>query len=77
MIGVELVRDKKSKEPLSGQASKAVFQLGLKEGIILMITGSVIRINPALIISQEEANLGLEKLKKIFDTLEKDRLYQE
>ena len=77
MIGVELVRDKKSKEPLSGQATKALFQLGLKEGIILMITGSVIRINPALIISQEEANLGLEKLKKIFDTMEKDRLYQE
>ena len=77
MIGVELVRDKKSKEPLSGQAAKAVFHLGLEEGIILMITGSVIRINPALIISQEEANLGLEKLKKIFDTMEKDRLYQE
>jgi len=77
MIGVELVRDKESKEPLSGQAAKALFQLGLKEGILLMITGPVIRINPALIISQEEANLGLEKLKKIFDTLEKDRLYQE
>ena len=77
MIGVELVRDKKSKEPLSGQAVRAVFQLGLEEDIILMITGSVIRINPALIISQEEANLGLERLKKIFDTLEKDRLYQE
>jgi 4-aminobutyrate aminotransferase-like enzyme len=77
MIGVELVRDKKSKEPLSGKATKAVFQLGLQEGIILMITGPVIRINPALIISQEEANLGLEKLKKVFDTLEKDKLYQE
>jgi 4-aminobutyrate aminotransferase-like enzyme len=77
MIGVELVRDKKSREPLSAQATKAAFQLGLKEGIILMITGPVIRINPALVISQEEANIGLEKLKKIFDTLEKDRLYQE
>jgi 4-aminobutyrate aminotransferase-like enzyme len=77
MIGVELVRDKKSKEPLSGRATKAVFQMGLKEGIILMITGSVIRVNPALVITQEEANLGLEKLKKLFDTLEKERLYQE
>jgi 4-aminobutyrate aminotransferase-like enzyme len=77
MIGVELVRDKRSKEPLSKKAAKGLFQLGMQEGILLMITNSVIRINPALVISQEEANLGLERLKKIFDTLEKDRLYLE
>jgi 4-aminobutyrate aminotransferase-like enzyme len=77
MIGVELVRDKKTKEPLSGRAAKAFFQLALKEGMILMITNSVIRLNPALILSQEEGTLGLKKLKKIFDVLEKDKLYQE
>jgi 4-aminobutyrate aminotransferase-like enzyme len=77
MIGVELVRDKKSKEPLSSQAAKALFQLALEEGMILMITKSVIRVNPALILSQEEGNLGLEKLKKIFDVLEKNKLYLE
>ena len=77
MIGVELVRDKKSKEPLSGRAARALFQLALDEGMILMITNSVIRVNPALVLSREEANLGLAKLKKIFDTLERDRLYQE
>ena len=77
MIGVELVRDKKTKEPLSSRAAKALFQLALKEGMILMITNSVIRVNPALILSQEEGALGLEKLKKIFDVLEKDNLYRE
>ena len=77
MIGVELVRDKKTKEPLSSRATKALFQLALKEGMILMVTNSVIRVNPALILSQEEGALGLEKLKKIFDVLEKNKLYQE
>ena len=77
MIGVELVRDKQSKEPLSSRAAKAFFQLALKEGIILMITNSVIRVNPALILSREEGSLGLEKLKKVFETLERDKLYQE
>ena len=77
MIGVELVRDKKSKESLPGRATKALFQLALDERMILMVTNSVIRVNPALILSREEANLGLEKLKKVFDTLEKERLYQE
>jgi 4-aminobutyrate aminotransferase-like enzyme len=76
MIGVELVRNKKSKEPLSGQATMALFHLALEQEMILMITNSVIRINPALILSQEEANLGLEKLRKAFDTLGKGRLYQ-
>jgi len=77
MIGVELVRHKKTKEPLSSRATKALFQLALKEGMILMITNSVIRVNPALILTQEEGALGLEKLKKIFDVLERDKLYQE
>ena len=77
MIGVELVQDKKTREPLSGKAAKAFFQLALKEGMILMITNSVIRVNPALILSQEEAALGLEKLVKIFDALERDKLYRE
>ncbi len=76
MIGVELVRDKKSKEPWSGKAIKTFFQRALREGIILMITNSVIRINPALIITQDEANLGLQKIKKTFDTLEQDKIYQ-
>ncbi len=77
MIGVELVRDKTSKEPLSGGAAKALFQLALKEGVILMITNSVIRLNPALILSREEGELGLQKLKKVFETLEREKLYLE
>jgi 4-aminobutyrate aminotransferase-like enzyme len=77
MIGVELVRDKKSREPLSGRAARACFDLALKEGLILMITNSVIRVNPALILSREEALVGLEKLRTVFDILERDGLYQE
>ena len=77
MIGLELVRDKNSKEPLSGKATQALFQLGLKEGMILMITNSVIRINPALVISREEASRGLEKIRKVFDILERNGLYRE
>ena len=45
--------------------------------MILMITNSVIRVNPALILSREEGTLGLEKLKKIFDVLKRNKLYQE
>jgi len=75
LIGVELVRSRESKEPLSGRAGQAIFQLGLQEGIILMISSSALRINPALTLSSAEASLGLEKLKKIFDQVERERLH--
>lgn len=75
MIGVELVRDKKSRELLSTQASQALFQIGLKEGILLMISSSAIRINPALIISQQEAARGLEILDSVFGQIQKTKIH--
>lgn len=66
MIGVELVRDRKSRKPLSPQAAQAIFQIGLQERILLMITSSAIRINPALTLSREEAAEGVELLERIF-----------
>ena len=75
LIGVELVQDKKSKEPLSGRAGQAIFQLGLDAEIILMISSSALRINPALTISRQEADQGLEILEKIFDKVEQEKIY--
>ena len=75
LIGAELVRDKQSKEPLSGRASQAIFQLGLEAGIILMISSSALRINPALTISEQEAAHGLEILEKILDKVEQEKIH--
>ena len=75
MIGVELVRDKETKVPLSGQACQWVFHQGLREGILLMITSSSLRINPALTISQKEAEMGMEILKRIFDRICAEKVY--
>lgn len=66
MIGVELIRDPKSREPLSPKASQAIFQIALKERILLMITSSAIRVNPALTLSRKEAAEGIELLERIF-----------
>jgi len=75
MIGVELVRTKESRQRLSGQATQAVFQLGLREEIILMVSSSALRLNPALTISKEEISLGLDKLRTIFDQVEQKKLH--
>jgi hypothetical protein len=40
-----------------------------------MITNSAVRINPALVITQDEAGLGTEAIKRIFDAMERERLH--
>lgn len=75
MIGVELVRDKKSKQPLSSRACQWIFQEGLDAGIVLMISASALRINPALVISQSEAEKGFDILNAIFRKIEKNRIH--
>ncbi len=75
MIGLDLVRDKTSGEPWSAAACGEMFQNGLRDGIILMISSSALRINPALTITQEEAALALDKLKKLFDEAEEGKLF--
>jgi 4-aminobutyrate aminotransferase-like enzyme len=75
MIGLDLVRDKATGESWSAEACGELFQRGLQEGIILMISSSALRINPALTVTREEASLGLQTLEKLFEDAQRDRLF--
>lgn len=55
MIGVELVKDRKTKEPLDGKITRQLFHECLGRGLISMCYNPVIRINPPLVISEDEA----------------------
>ncbi len=72
MIGVELVADKKTKEPLEKKHTRRLFHECLDRGLISMCYGYNIRINPPLIISQDEALEGFQVLKDAILTIEKD-----
>jgi 4-aminobutyrate aminotransferase-like enzyme len=64
-IGVELVRDPESKEPLNAEG-KAIRDEGMKLGVIFGLSGvrpNVLKIKPPLIISQAECDEVLEKLQ--------------
>ncbi len=63
MLGVELVKDRKSKEPLSKEVTRALYQECLRRGLVAMCYAPVIRINPPLIITKDAALAGLD----IFD----------
>ena len=64
MIGVELVRDRKTKEPLPKPVCRAIFDEGLRRGVLAMSYGPCIRINPPLNIPADVALEGLDRLEE-------------
>jgi 4-aminobutyrate aminotransferase/(S)-3-amino-2-methylpropionate transaminase len=66
MIGVELVKDKKTKEPAVDEAKK-VRALCREKGVLVGLGGTlanVIRVQPPLVISAEQADRAAETIEK-------------
>ncbi len=59
MLGLDLVKDRATKEPISKDASKALFQECLRRGLVAMCYSPTVRINPPLVITEEQALAGL------------------
>ncbi|MDE2291536.1 MAG: aspartate aminotransferase family protein [Elusimicrobia bacterium] len=69
MIGVELVADRKTKEPLPKDRCRALFEEGLRRGLVTMAYSPVIRVNPPLNITQAQADEALDRLEACFTWL--------
>ena len=63
LIGVELVADRQTRQPLDRKVTMALFEECLTRGLITMCYGPVIRINPPLVITEREALQGLAILE--------------
>ncbi len=69
MIGIELVRDRKTKEPAKKEASQ-VLNKCFKKGLMILSCGeSTVRIMPPLVINREELDRGLEILSTVLKSL--------
>ncbi|QQG39494.1 MAG: aminotransferase class III-fold pyridoxal phosphate-dependent enzyme [Candidatus Aenigmatarchaeota archaeon] len=69
MIGIELVKDRKTKEP-AVDARHAVLCDATGKGLVLLPAGeSTIRICPPLIITKKQADTGLDILESCFEDL--------
>ncbi len=66
LIGVELVRDLKTKELLGKAVTELIFTECLKRGLIIMGYFPKIRINPALVITEAQAEAGVAILDEVF-----------
>ena len=62
MLGIELVKDRRTKEPLGKDVTRALYQECLRRGLVAMTYAPTIRINPPLIIREEVALAGLAML---------------
>lgn len=71
MLGVELVKDRTTKEPLQQEVTHALFQECLRRGLVAMCYSHVIRINPPLVITEGTALEGLAILDEAMGAIAK------
>ena len=69
-LGIELVKDRKSREPLDGALMKEVYGECLRRGLLAMSYTPHVRLQPALTIGRDAALEGLAILEEVFGWLE-------
>jgi len=69
LLGVELVADRNTKEPLPKKICDEIFQDGLRRGLLAMSYTHAIRLQPALTIDRETALTGLSLLREAIEAV--------
>jgi len=74
-LGIELVADKKTKEPLSRAVTRRIFDECVRRGLLTMSYAPSFRIQPALTIDHETAKNGIAVLREVFDEAKRTNLW--
>ena len=69
LIGVELVKDRRTREPLDKAVCARLFKDGLDHGLISMVYNPHFRVNPPLSMDRSTAETALEILEGTFARL--------
>ena len=72
--GIELVKDRKTKEPDSESASKLITYLMQNGVLMITVKGNVLRFQPPLVITRDQLDKALDTIEKGFSELEKGNL---
>ncbi|MDK2901882.1 MAG: 4-aminobutyrate aminotransferase [Thermosediminibacterales bacterium] len=73
-IGVEIIKDKNTKE-IGAEEVKSICKKAYKNGLALIyygIYGNVLRIHPPLILTKEQADIGLDIIEKAISEVERE-----
>jgi 4-aminobutyrate aminotransferase len=72
MIGIELVKDKQTREP-AAELRNRVETLAFERGLMILGCGETsLRLSPPLIVSKEEATVALDILEEALTVVEKE-----
>jgi 4-aminobutyrate aminotransferase / (S)-3-amino-2-methylpropionate transaminase / 5-aminovalerate transaminase len=66
LIGIDLVRDLETREPLGRKVTELIFKEALKRGLLIMGYFPRVRINPPLVITEKQAEAGAAILDEVF-----------
>jgi len=76
LLGIELVKDRRTKEPLGKDVTQALYQECLRRGLAAMTYSATVRINPPLMISEEAALTGLAILDEALEAVVREHNLQ-
>jgi 4-aminobutyrate aminotransferase/4-aminobutyrate aminotransferase/(S)-3-amino-2-methylpropionate transaminase len=71
LLGIELVKDKATKEPFE-QAGKLVYQKAFRKGLAWIPAGHILRMSPPLIMDEKYAAMGLDIIDEAIAEVEKE-----
>jgi 4-aminobutyrate aminotransferase-like enzyme len=75
-LRMELVKDRKTKEPLPRRITERIFMECVRRGLLSMSYSASFRIQPALTIDEATARNGIEILREVFDLVTRQRLWE-
>lgn len=75
LLGIELVKDKSTKEPFD-EAGKLVYQKAFRKGLAWIPAGHILRMSPPLIMDQKYADMGLDMIEESIAEVEKEFGYK-
>ncbi len=77
MLGIDLVRDKATRAPLSASSSLRIFKESLRRGLLTMSYAPRLRLQPALTIDSATAANGIAILREVFDWAKADGFWRD
>lgn len=75
-LGIEMVKDKKTKEPLPKAVTQRIFQENVKRGLLTMSYTASFRIQPAMTIDEGTVDEAVGILKEVFDFVKAERIWE-
>ena len=73
LFGIELVRDKNSREPFE-EAGKLVYQKAFRKGLAWIPAGHILRMSPPLVMPEKIADKGMDIIEEAIRETEKELL---